>query len=639
MHISNILLGRPLATHEQDQTRIGVATAVPAMGLDALTSSAYGPEAALTILLPLGSAGIVYLQPLTGLILLLLAMLYFSYRQTILAYPVNGGSYTVAKENLGTWAGLVAAAALMLDYILNVAVGISAGVAALVSAVPALHPYILPLCLAILAIISLLNLRGTGEAGLVFGVPTYFLIGSLGTVLILGVARALASGGHPQPVIAAPQLPAATEQVGLWILLRAFASGCTAMTGVEAVSNGVSAFAPPTVDRARRTLTIIVLILAFFLGCIAYTASAYHVGAMPQEVLGYQSVLSQLTAAVVGRSWFYYLTIGSVLATLCLSANTSFVDFPRLSRMIAQDDFLPRAFAIVGRRLVYSVGVGVLCGSAALLLIVFGGMTDRLIPLFAVGAFLAFTLSQAGMVNHWRKELGRASPGQQSSSRFQIQLRLWINALGAFGTAVALIIILLAKFAEGAWITALAIPLVLLLFWSIHHYYHKLKTQISVHRPIDLDDNPRPLVVVPMKQWDRPTEKALRFALWLSTDVIAIHLSNLTGEEAAEDDRNIRETWRRNIEFPARGHGSPTPRLLLAKTPYRRFLNPLLTEIDRLKNEYPNRLIAIVVPEIIETHWWEFLLHRRKAAKLRAALLHRNDHRVIVVDVPWYIED
>src|SRR3954471_18001011 len=239
MTVMNLILGRPLASSEQEDVKIGVVAGVPAMGLDRLTSSAYGPEAALTILLPLGAVGLQYIGPITIVILALLAMLYFSYRQTIAAYPVNGGSYTVAKENLGTWPGLLAAAALMLDYVLNVAVGISAGVAALVSAVPALHPYILPLCLAILAIISLLNLRGTGEAGLVFGVPTYFLIGSLGTVLILGVARALASGGHPQPVIAAPQLPAATEQVGLWILLRAFASGCTAMTGVEAVSNGV----------------------------------------------------------------------------------------------------------------------------------------------------------------------------------------------------------------------------------------------------------------------------------------------------------------------------------------------------------------------------------------------------------------
>ncbi len=405
MSLAGLILGRPLASHEQDQVKIGVVAGVPAMGLDGLTSSAYGPEAALTILLPLGAAGLSYIGPITLVILALLAMLYFSYRQTIAAYPVNGGSYTVAKENLGTWAGLLAAAALMIDYILNVAVGISAGVAALVSAAPTLHKYTLPLCLVVLVLITLVNLRGTGEAGLAFAIPTYLFIATLGMVLVLGLTKTFSAAGHPQPVVAPPVIPASVEAFSLWIVLRSFASGCTAMTGVEAVSNGVSAFREPTIKNAHRTLTFIVVVLALLLGGIACLSRAYHIGAMPQDQPGYQSVLSQLTGAVVGRGWLYYVTIGSVLATLCLSANTSFVDFPRLSRLIAQDDFLPRPFAIVGRRLVYSIGIVFLAAAAALLLIVFRGITDRLIPLFAVGAFLAFSLSQAGMVFHWHRQV------------------------------------------------------------------------------------------------------------------------------------------------------------------------------------------------------------------------------------------
>ena len=366
----------------------------------------------------LGVVGLNYIGPITLFILALLAILYVSYRQTIAAYPVNGGSYTVAKANLGVWPGLLAAAALMIDYVLNVAVGISAGVAALVSAVPTLHGYMLPMCLVILALITVMNLRGTAEAGLAFALPTYLFIASMLIVLGMGVVKTIASGGNPAPVVPPPALGQATEAVSLWILLRAFAAGCTAMTGVEAVSNGVNAFRQPTVRNAHRTLTVIVGVLGFLLAGIAYLTRAYHIGATDQNQAGYQSILSQLTGAVVGRGWFYYVTIVGVLATLCLSANTSFVGFPRLSRLIAQDDFLPRGFAVVGRRLVYSIGILFLAVCAGLLLIAFRGITDRLIPLFAVGAFLAFTLSQAGMVAHWRKlHVGGA--------------RLWANAIGA----------------------------------------------------------------------------------------------------------------------------------------------------------------------------------------------------------------
>lgn len=396
------LFGRRLATHEEQAQRVGPLAGIPMLGLDALSSSAYGPEAALTLLLPLGAFGVTYIVPITGAIIALLAIVAVSYRQIIAAYPTSGGSYTVAKENLSTSIGLLAAAALILDYVLNVAVGISAGVGALVSAVPMLQPYTLPVCLAILALIAMVNLRGVRESGIAFLLPTYLFVSCLLLVLAIGIAKVLISGGHPVPVDSPPHLPAGVTTLSWWVILRAFASGCTAMTGVEAVSNGVSAFHDPQVPNARRTLTAIIAMLVALLAGIAYLSRAYGIGATAPGQPGYESVLSQLVSVVVGRGVFYYVTIGAVLTVLTLSANTSFAGFPRLCRIVALDNFLPHAFAARGRRLVFSLGIYVLTVSAALLLIVFGGVTDRLIPLFAVGAFLAFTLSQAGMVAHWR---------------------------------------------------------------------------------------------------------------------------------------------------------------------------------------------------------------------------------------------
>ena len=380
MSLGEWLFGRPLETREEDQQRIGVVAGIPMLGLDALSSAAYGPEAALTLLIPLGAVGVWYLGPITLLIVVLLFIVYFSYRQTIPAYPHGGGSYTVACENLGTFPGLLAAAALLLDYVLTVAVGISAGVGALVSAVPALHPHMLSLCLAILGLITLVNLRGVRESGIMFMVPTYLFIVTLLGVIAIGLYETIMAGGKPVPV-EAPPLPTGVEAIGAWILVRAFASGCTAMTGVEAVSNGVAAFRQPCVDHARRTLTVIIVLLAVMLGGIAYLCQVYEIGATEPEGTGYQSVLSQLVAAVVGKGVFYYITIGSVLAVLSLSANTGFADFPRLCRVIAQDGFLPSGFAHRGRRLVYSQGIFILALLSGVILVAFGGITDRLIPL------------------------------------------------------------------------------------------------------------------------------------------------------------------------------------------------------------------------------------------------------------------
>src|SRR5262245_17870660 len=492
MSLADRLFGRRLATHEEEAQRIGPLAGIPLLGLDALSSSAYGPEAALTVLLPLGALSVLYILPITAIIICLLLIVYFSYRQTISAYPLGGGSYTVAKENLGAPAGLLAAAALMLDYTLNVAVGISAGVGALVSALPILQPYILPLCLTILALIAVVNLRGVRESGMVFLAPTYLFVVCLLIVLALGVAKVLLSGGAPTPIDRPPALPAATTTVTLWLLLHAFASGCTAMTGVEAVSNGVSAFRSPADVNARRTLTAIVAILIVLLAGIAFLSRAYGIGATEPGQPGYESVLSQLVGAVVGRGVFYYVTIGAVLIVLALSANTSFAGFPRLCQVVAQDDFLPHAFATRGRRLVYSLGIYVLTASAAVLLIIFGGITDRLIPLFAVGAFLAFTLSQAGMVAHWRRV---GSPGTWRN--------MLINGVGATATAIALVVILVAKFTEGAWITLLFIPLMLFLFMAVSRHYASVANELAYHAPLDLRGLRHPIVIVPMKGWDR----------------------------------------------------------------------------------------------------------------------------------------
>ncbi|HLY16444.1 MAG TPA: APC family permease, partial [Bryobacteraceae bacterium] len=374
----DFLFGSPLATSDERAQKIGPIAGIPIFGLDALSSAAYGPEAALTLLIPLGAAGVAYIVPISASIIVLLTIVFFSYRQTIETYPGGGGSYTVARANLGAFAGLLAAAALMIDYILTVAVGISAGVGALVSAVPGLQPHTLLMCLVILAIITVVNLRGVRETGAVFLIPTYLFVATLLGAIAIGLIKTLLGGGHPAPVVPLPAAPNAVAAVSVWLVLKAFASGCTAMTGVEAVSNGVKAFREPTGRNARTTLTVIIALLIVMLAGIAYLVRAYGIAATDPGAAGYQSVLSMLVAAVAGKGLFYYVTIGSILLVLALSANTAFADFPRLCKVISQDGYLPRSFGSRGRRLVYSQGVYVLAGFSALLLTLFAGITDRL---------------------------------------------------------------------------------------------------------------------------------------------------------------------------------------------------------------------------------------------------------------------
>ncbi len=619
MSLFELVAGKPLATTEERAEHIDAVSGIPVFGLDALSSAAYGPEAALTLLIPLGAAGIAHIVPISFAIIGLLTIVFFSYCQTIDAYPNGGGSYTVASENLGETAGLLAAAALMIDYILNAAVGISAGVEALVSAFPSLLPHTLAFCLLILAILTLINMRGTKDTGIAFLIPTYMFIGTLLFVIGLGAFRVIISHGHPVPVIAPPHLPAATTMISLWLLAKVFSSGCTAMTGVEAVSNGVAAFRDPTQQNAKRTLTMIIVLLMVFLGGIALLCRAYTIGATDPAAAGYQSVLSQLISAVVGRGWFYYVGSASILLVLALSANTSYADFPRLTRAIAMHDYLPHVFKIRGRRLLYSHGIVALVAFTAVLLIVFGGITDRLIPLFAIGAFLAFTLSQAGMVVHWKKQGG---PGSLH--------RMIVNGIGSVATGLTLIVVLVTKFTAGAWIVAILMPALMLLMLAVKRHYVAVERETIIDRPIRIADLTQPLVVVPIARWSRITEKGLRFAMKLSDEVEAVHVDTEYRDE-------VNEMWQRNVAGPIQQAGRPVPNLVFVPSPYRFVLMPLVTHILQLEHDHPERQIAVLVPELVVKRWWQTPLHNQRAQLLKLLLLVRGNQRIIVINIPWYL--
>ena len=620
MSLFDLLIGRPIATTEERAEHIGPVAGIPVFGLDALSSAAYGPEAALTLLIPLGLAGIQHILPISFAIIGLLIIVFISYLQTIDAYPHGGGSYTVASENLGAYAGLLAAAALMIDYILNAAVGISAGVGALVSAFPRFEPHTLALCLAILLILTLINVRGVKDTGSAFLIPTYLFVGTLLVVIILGAVRAFAADGHPIAVVAPPRLPVTPSMLSLWLLAKVFASGCTAMTGVEAVSNGVNAFREPTQKNAKRTLTIIILLLMVFLAGIALLCRAYSIGATDPGAAGYQSILSQLTAAVMGRGWFYYLTIGSILAVLALSANTSYADFPRLTRAIAMHDYLPHVFKVRGRRLLYSHGIVALVGFTALLLIVFGGVTDRLIPLFAIGAFLAFTLSQAGMVVHW-KRLGGKGTGR----------RMVVNGVGAVATGITLVIVLVAKFTEGAWITAILVPALIITMSAVKRHYDRVTRQIAVDCPMRVENLVEPMVIVPLDRWSRITEKGLRFALKISDQVQAVHVD---AEDCCDE---VQRMWRENVAAPLNDSGKTVPELILLSSPYRFVIMPLVEYILKIEHDHPHRQIAVLIPELVVKHWWQTPLHNQRAQLLKVLLLVRGNQRIIVINIPWYL--
>lgn len=617
MSLGDLLFGKPLANYEDSGQRLGPLEGIGVFGLDALSSAAYGPEAALTLLIPLGALGVQYIVPISFSIIALLIIVYTSYRQTIEAYPGGGGSYTVARENLGTEMALLAAAALIIDYILVVAVGISAGVGALVSAAPKLQPHTLALCLGILALITLINLRGVRETGSMFMAPTYLFIACLLGAIGIGLLKSMLAGGHPVAVVRPHPLKASTTLAGTWLLLQSFSSGCTAMTGVEAVSNGVRAFRDPAVKSAQRTLSAIIGILILMLAGIAWLARVYHIGATEPGLPGYQSLLSQLIGAVAGKGIFYYVSIGSILAVLALSANTAFADFPRLCQIVAEDGYLPHAFSARGRRLVFSYGISVLALLSGILLTLFGGITDRLIPLFAVGAFLAFTLSQAGMVVHW--------------CRRQAWHAMLINGLGATATGITVLVVLTAKFTEGAWITVLLIPSLLVVMIAVHHHYLALEREIELHTPINLTHLEPPIVIVPLQGWNKIAEKGLRFAIHLSTEVHALQV------RVSEGSEDLRKSWVHLIEGPALELGLPVPKLTVVDSQYRRLFRPILDFVNEIEQQHPGRYIAVLIPELVERHWYHYILHNQRAAVLKALLLLKGNQFISVVNVPWYL--
>ncbi|SPF38224.1 conserved membrane hypothetical protein [Syntrophobacter sp. SbD1] len=623
MSLLGKILGRRLASWEAAKQKLSVLTGVPVLGLDALASTGYGPEAALTILLPLGVMGLSYFPFIILAIVVNLGTLYLSYRQTIAAYPNGGGAYIVAKENLGIHAGLLAGVALLLDYLLNVAVGIAAGVGAVVSAIPALHPYTLPICLIVLLTLTIINLRGVRESGLAFVVPVLVFLVCMAGVILIGLIRVWQSSGHPAPVVPLPAIPPGTATLSAWLLLGAFANGCTAMTGVEAVSNGVPLFREPTVPNAQRTLTVIVAVLSLFLLGVAYLCFVYHIGAMDEQQPGYQTILSQLVAAVAGHGVFYYVAIVSIFIVLTYSAQTSFTDFPRVCRLLAEDGFLPHAFADLGRRLVFSQGIIVLAALSCLILIAFGGVTDRLIPLFAVGAFSAFLFSQVGMVVHWLRK-----------KRGGVRIALVYNAVGVVVTGIALVVIIVAKFIEGAWMTIIVAPLLFLLLLRIKRHYKKIAKETGAGLELRCSNLQPPVVIIPIDGWNRVAEKAVRFGLMLSDDVTAVHV----GTEN-DDALGLKALWADKVEKPAKAANSSIPLLEIIPSPYRMLHQPILDFVNKAKKEKPDRLIAVIIPQMVEPHWYQYLLHGLDAATLRTLLFLERDQRTVVISTPWYLRE
>ena len=421
-------------------------------------------------------------------------------------------------------------------------------------------------------------------------------------------------------VVAPPVAPRAVEAVGLWLLLKAFASGCTAMTGVEAVSNGVKAFREPTAENARRTLTMIIALLIVMLAGIALLVRAYGIAATDPGAPGYQSVLSMLVAAVAGKGIFYYVTIGGILLVLALSANTAFADFPRLCRIISHDGYLPHLFAARGRRLVYSQGVYVLAVLSAILLAIFGGVTDRLIPLYAVGAFLAFTLSQTGMVFHWRRHRGPRWIGN-----------MLVNGLGAVATGITVLVVLVAKFVEGAWITLLLIPILLGVMIVVRRQYHRVAMEVGTQSPLKLPSFKPPMIVMPVDRWNKISQRALTFALNISPDITAVHV------DSGERTIYLKEEWHNFVEQPVLQLSMAPPKLVVLSSPYRFVITPIVDFILDLAEKNPDRQIGVVIPEIVERRWFYNTLHNQRGNALKTTLYFKGNERIIVISVPWYL--
>jgi len=604
--LRRVLIGRPIPTSAAVHERLTKTKALAILASDALASVAYGTEATLTVLILGGAMAFHYLFPISLVILALLALVSISYRQTIPAYPGGGGSYIVARENLGTIPGLVAAGSLMVDYVLNVSVSVSAGVLALVSAFPSLVRFTVPLCVVSLLIVMLGNLRGVRESGSIFAIPTYFFIVSIVVLVLVGLFRVLT--GDAAATSVPREAVQSTESIGLFLILRAFANGCTALTGVEAISNGIPAFQKPETKNAAITLTWVASILGVLFIGVSFLASRY--GIVPRAD---ESVISQMAAQVFGgRGVLYYLVQSATILILLLATNTSFADFPRLSSILARDGFLPHQFQFRGDRLAFTTGILVLTVASGGLVVFFRGDTNALIPLFAIGAFMAFTLSQAGMVQHWLH-----TPGNHTRS-------LIINAAGAVTTGITTLIIAGSKFREGAWVVVLLIPLLVLMFLTISRHYATVERELA---PSAEDRNPlleeegEEIAIVPVASINKATLHALAYARRIKADrVIAVHVT----DDAAEV-----EQWQGTWEEYGRGAN-----LVILESPYRALIPPLLSYIGVLQRQRPNAVVMVIVPEYVPRHWWEQLLHSQTALRLKAALLFRPN--TIVISVPYH---
>jgi len=600
--LKRLLVGSPISTAHAEHERLSRVTGLAVLSSDALSSVAYATEEILRVVMVGGAAALSLATPVGVVIALLLLIVAFSYRQTIFAYPSGGGAYLVAKDNLGDTPALVAAAALLIDYTLTVAVSIAAGVAALTSAFPSLHVSRVELSLIFMVVLAVGNLRGIRESGRIFSVPTYFFIGGILVLLGVGAWRAFTGSLVPVPDHAAA-LP--VHELGLFVILTAFANGCTAMTGVEAVSNGVPAFRKPESRNAAYTLVVMaVLGVTMFMG-ITLLAHAYQV--VPNDT---ETVVSQIARAVFGgRGWAYYTIQAGTMLILVLAANTAYADFPRLASIVSRDRYLPRQFMNQGDRLAFSNGIVVLSTCAGILLVLFGGDTHALIPLYMIGVFVSFTLSQFGMVIHWRR---MREPGWRTSAV--------INGFGAIVTAIVLVIVATTKAAEGAWIIILLIPALVVLFRATRQHYDHVASQLSLHEFTQLPKL-KNIVLLPLSGVHRAVLQALHYAHTLSDDVRALYVA--TDPQSLAIVRAEWEQW---------GEGVP---LVVLDSPYRSVLEPLINYINDLEAREPEAYVTIVLPEFVPARWWQHLLHNQRALILKGTLLFRPN--TVVTNVPFHL--
>jgi amino acid transporter len=613
--VKRLIIGKPLANERLEHERLNKKTALAVLSSDAISSVAYATDQILFVLGgAIGMAALSYVVPISAVIVGLLALVGISYRQTVLAYPLGGGSYTVAKENLGQRAGLVAAGALLIDYVLTVATSVSAGIAAITSAYPSLVPHTVFLGVFAIIFLMLMNLRGVRESGIAFSVPTYAFIAMMLALIGLGLFKLLA--GADAVVAAAPLnvdpvsakahggLPPATAYAMAFLLLRGFAEGCVAMTGTEAISNGVQVFKAPSSRNAARTLGWMVAILATFFMGVSYLAQHFRV--MPTTA---ETVLSQLGHHVFGNGAAYFALQYATFALLVLAANTAFADFPRLAGILANDRYMPRQLAARGDRLAFSNGIIVLALIAALLLATFRGDTNSLIPLYAIGVFICFTLSQAGMVMHW---LRTREPGWK--------WRAALNGVGALATAIVTLIQVVTKFTAGGWIVVVLIPLFIVMLQSIHTHYRRFAIAAAFRGRSPILPHAH-TVVVPVSSVNKATAAALVYATALSKNVRPVHIEI----EPAQTPKVEREWDRWDIGYE----------LEVLPSPFRSIVRPLVDYVTKIQAETPGALVTVVTPELVPRHWWEHLLHNKSALYIRTAFLFKPN--VVVVAVPYLV--